>query len=223
MRIGIWEVSHICHTPFLRTNRRRPTRPCCSGSTPDAPLRSHPILTDFEKAELWASKRIYPSARIHPSAQIQGCNYHNTQLVPASGPFIPFTDIMAAWTDLKAGSGAVAKPLPSPSPTLALELLRSHTEGDPRTNNEIEQKLLLLWQGVDPGHPKRPRWRSREDTTKELVATYNAAEKMGTIRAVGLKFKPLWIFRICAVRIYVINTCVIILCVNVLYIRGQGE
>ena len=58
-------------------------------------------------------------------------------------------------------------------------------------NSEMEQKILLLGQGVDPERPQRPRWRSREDTIKRLVATYNAADKMGTMRAVCLKFNPL--------------------------------
>ena len=38
----------------------------------------------------------------------------------------------------------------------------------------MEQKLLLLWQNIDPERPQRPRWRSREETIKRLE-TYNSA------------------------------------------------
>ena len=76
------------------------------------------IITDFEKAELWTCKRVYPSVRI------QGCNFHYNQLQLKQFrkisdyhsnevlrihlrcvyglPFIPLTDLMAAWTELKA-------------------------------------------------------------------------------------------------------------------------
>ena len=50
---------------------------------------------------------------------------------------------------------------------------------------------IPLWQNIDPERPQRPRWRSREETIKRLVETYNSADKVGTMRAVGLKFNPL--------------------------------
>ena len=56
-------------------------------------------------------------------------------------------------------------------------------------NSEMEQKLLLLWQNIDPERPQRPRWRFREETIKRLVETYNSADKVGTMRAIGLKFE----------------------------------
>ena len=86
---------------------------------PPGPLL-HPslALSDFEKAELWAFKMVYPSARI------QGCNFHFNQLQLKQFkiisdyhsnevlrihlrcvyglPFIPLTDVIHAWTKLKA-------------------------------------------------------------------------------------------------------------------------
>ena len=53
-------------------------------------------------------------------------------------------------------------------------------------NSEMEQKHILLWQNIDPERLQRPRWRSREETFKILVETYNSADKVGTMRAIGL-------------------------------------
>ena len=192
----------------------------------------HPslALSDFEKAELWAFKMVYPSARI------QGCNFHFNQLQLKQFriisdyhsnevlrihlrcvyglPFIPLTDVIDAWTELKA---VIWTCCPTRGVPVAATL-----NGDPRTNNaseggnnalkhattsnnpciwsfvptirafnsEMEQKLLLLWQNIDPERPQRPRWRSREETIKRLVETYNSADKVGTMRAVGLKLNP---------------------------------
>ena len=75
-------------------------------------------LSDFEKAELWAFKMVYPYARI------QGCNFHFNQIQLKQFriildyhsnevlrihlrcvyglPFILLTDVIDAWTELKA-------------------------------------------------------------------------------------------------------------------------
>ena len=67
-------------------------------------------------------------------------------------------------------------PIPFRIPHLLLpfhHLLSYPSESLMGTSTEMEQKLLLLWQNIDPKRPQRPRWRSKEETIKRLVETYN--------------------------------------------------
>ena len=143
-------------------------------------------------------------------------------------PFIPLTDVIDAWTELKAviwtccPTQTMSKYITYfeknwifsfSSPSSLWNCCAATLNGDPLTNNaskggynapkhattsnnpciwsfvptirafnsEMEQKLFLLWQNIDPERPQRPKWRSREETTKRLVETYNSADKVGTI------------------------------------------
>ena len=182
---------------------------------------------------------------VYPSARIQGCNFHFNQLQLKQFriisdsysnevlrihlrcvyglPFITLTDVIGAWTELKAviwtccPTQTMSKYItyfeknwifssscpPSLWNCCASErgnnaLKHATTSNNPciwsfvptirAFNSEMEQKLLLLWQNIDP---ERPRWRFREGTIKRLVETYNSADKVGTMRAIGLKFNLL--------------------------------
>ena len=151
----------------------------------------HPSLafSDFEKAELWAFKMVYPSARI------QGCNFHFNQLQLKQFriisdyhsnevlrihlrcvyglPFIPLTDVIDAWTELKAviwtccPTQAMSKYITyfeknwifsSSSPPSLWNCCAATLNGDPRTknaseggNNALKQSLHLVLRANYPG------------------------------------------------------------------------
>ena len=88
-------------------------------------------------------------------------------------------------------------PSPPPfSPPLVISFIRGRKGGQQACQLSGHSTLrwsrsFSSWQNIDPERPQRPRWRSREETIKRLVETYNSADKVRTMRAVGLKFNPL--------------------------------
>ena len=180
---------------------------------------------------------------VYPSARIQGCNFHFNQLQLKQFRIIsdyhsnevlrihlwcvygllsiPLTDVIDAWTELKAviwtccPTQAMSKYITyfeknltfsSSSPPSLWNCCAATLNGDPRTNNaseggnnalkhattsnnpciwsfvptirafnsEMEQKLLLLWQNIDPERPQRPRlkpttsWQGRDSEGRRL-------------------------------------------------------